>query len=380
MTNERPPGQGGSTPSAADGRGGLGALSADARQLLQALHAGPGKERRHPRLRELYVSTFPDRAADGARDDHLAALLVELERAGALRRSKKAGPAPLPALVTLDRPRGPRRVLGGDLPVFHPALEAARDLRPGLLPGELEVIERINAFLVDQADAPVVARRERSFALFGDEKRLDVLRRSVRFARFVEDELLRCVDTPLPFAWVRVRQRDDARLLIVENSATFDSLAVVLDDVADPPFDIVVWGAGGAIRDTLPFARRLPEHAGIARVASIAYFGDLDPPGVQIAVEAARVAATLHLPPVRASTGLYRALAAASPAPYGSAYRPYTPVELEWLPPDVARRAVALHAARQRVPQEALDRSMLARLVSPQRSGTPPGSGPSEAT
>lgn len=100
---------------------------------------------------------------------------------------------------------------------------------------------------------------------------------------------------------------------------------MVLDRHSDPPYDIVVWGGGRTIEKRLPFAPRLPEHAEIDAVAGIAYFGDLNPPGVEIAVRAAGIAAELRLPPVRPAVELYRALLDAGTAPYGPDYRVYVP-------------------------------------------------------
>lgn len=347
-------------PAGTDGSG----AGPEARALLARLRRDGGVRRDLAALRTSFVETFPEYATDADRDKRLARLLVELEHAGEIARYKSGGGPVLPAGARLLETKSVDRTPGRQLPVLHRALDAARGERTGWTADEVAVLERLSNFLRDEPDVAVIARRERSFRLFGHEKRLDALR-ATRFGRLglVDDALLRCVDTPPPFAWVRVAGPPRARLLIVENSATFDSLALVLEAHPDPAYDIVVWGGGRGIEKTLPFARRLPEHAAIAAIESMHYCGDLDPPGVKIASNAAALASELDLPPLRPAAELYAALVVADPAPYLADYAPYDAAGLAWLPPDVGRASAALHAERLRVPQEALDRTALERVL-----------------
>lgn len=345
-------------------------LGPDAAALLKQLRGAGGVRRDGAALRSAFVETFPEHATDADKDVRLARLLDELEHAGGLTQAKRQRGSTLPPSAQLVRDLlAGSRTPGRHLPVLHPDLGAARTATTGWTADEVATLKRLSRFLRDEPGAPVIARRERSFQLFGDEKRLDVLR-GRRFGKLglVDDERLRCVDTPLPFAWVRVGRRLAVQLLIVENSATFDSLALVLGARCDPPYDIVVWGGGGAIERTLPFAARLPEHAGTGPVSAISYYGDLDPTGVEIPVRADRVARTLGLPPVRPAIELYRALLNARAAPHTKRYSPYSEAALAWLPRDVASLAERLHARGHRVPQEAVDRHELARVL---RSGAP---------
>ncbi len=342
----------------------------DAAALLERLRGDTRVRRDVTALRTAFADAFPEYRTEGDKDERLARLLEELEGAGELQRSRRRSGPILPASVQMRRlARSSRRIPARSLPVLHSALRAARTELRGYTADEVTVLERLSRFLQEHPDAPEIARRERSFQLFRDERRLDALRKT-RFGRLglVDDDLLRCADTPLPFPWVRVGRRRDARMLIVENSATFDSLAVVLEQHSDPPYDIVVWGGGETIEKRLPFTRRLPEHAGIDAIEQIFYFGDLDPPGVRIAAQTARIASALELPPVRPAVELYRALLDTGAAPYSSAYRAYAPGELAWLPTDVAESARRLHARGLRVPQEALDRAQLPQAL---RAATP---------
>jgi hypothetical protein len=341
-------------------------LSPDAQDLLAELRQAQLVRRDQGDLRAALLKVRPQLETDPEKDVVLERLLAELEGTGMLRAH--AGPRTngLPRSVALafERPTRTALVPGNTLPPLHRRLRAARDVT-NWRADEVTVLSIVSRFLASSSpETPEVARRERSYELFGDEKALDRLQKA-RLGRLdlVSDELLRCVDTPLPFAWVRVSGRSDAALLIVENSATFDSIATVLDGSSSPRYDVIVSGGGQTILRTLPFALRLAAHAGIARVRAMAYFGDLDPPGLQIAMGAVRVASEAGLPTLGAAEELYLALANANPAPFDKRHKPYTEEQLDWLPTAVAARAQAAFEAGRRFPQEALDRQALRSLL-----------------
>lgn len=105
-----------------------------------------------------------------------------------------------------------------------------------------------------------------------------------------------------------------------------------------------VAGAGGAFRRSVRYTAELGREVG-----EVAYLGDLDPAGVRIAADAARIAAARGLPPVRAFAHGHRAMLGAARR-FGHAKgwprrsRPGRELveELEFLPRDVRDEVKAI--------------------------------------
>lgn len=171
--------------------------------------------------------------------------------------------------------------------------------------GQFEQLRRINSWLAGAHSAPVVPHRIRSAEILGDEKALDTLSKTVLFKDGrLSFDLLRCQRIPPPLPAAPVGEGPD--VLIVENS---DSYWYAVEQLRVHPghsVGAVIWGSG----DTFPL--QVPalgvDVAGRGPVTGTAwYWGDLDPKGVRIAVDAARVAAAHGVAPIRVPVELWAA-------------------------------------------------------------------------
>jgi hypothetical protein len=204
----------------------------------------------------------------------------------------------LPRFITIPAPEP--RTPSAARTVWHPALSWAAGLAVG--PTHRPILEKINQWLFHQRDELVVPLRERSLEILGDEKALDRLQTTSLFGPDrLTLALLRARRVALPMHTVRVG--DGPILLVVENSDTFDSLRTVLTR-APGRVRLVAWGAGTA------FGASVASIATMPGVEEVAYFGDLDARGLQIPVNASKLATVLGLPDIRPADGLYTALRA----------------------------------------------------------------------
>ncbi len=307
----------------------------------------------------------PDRRRD------LASALERAAAAGAIRLPSPANrklwererEPPLPVWVRPVRP-GPARATGAKR-VWHPTIAAAiARVDPGVrLPAGLDALDDwLKSAAHGAAPLPV---RERSYEIFGGEKRLEVLLGS-RFC--VEGGLsaddLRCYRVMEPFV-MKGFDPSAADAIALENLATYDS---VVRTVATRPQGMttpaaVIFGSGNQfVRTCESLPARLPQ------VRRLIYFGDLDPEGLMIALNVRRALAP-----------------GVAVVPWASAYdvllaRRATPVE-----PLDPRRAEALSrffddgplrvriaetlARGARIPQEAVSRVELEHLLARDRNG-----------
>jgi hypothetical protein len=233
----------------------------------------------------------------------LADALTELERAellelaakGSWDRSQKPH---LPKFVTLPKaePRPPAKRI-----IWHHRLSWVPDVR--VTSAQRAHLVRLNTWLHQhyRQDLPVIPHRERSVKIFGNEKILDKLMTTSLFA---EDRLclsmLGARRVAPRFTFEIVSSGD--RLLIVENSDTFDSLVMALTG-RPGRVGIVGWGAGGGFEQSVLSIPRLgrPIH-------DVRYFGDFDAKGLQIPSNANVLAGAEGLPPIQPASGLYKAL------------------------------------------------------------------------
>jgi hypothetical protein len=163
----------------------------------------------------------------------------------------------------------------------------------------------VNSWLVHRSPATlVVPHRERSLQVFGNEKRLDVLRNTRLFTPGVLSfELLSCEWIPPQLAWTRTSSSPVA--LAVENAATYYSLVQVLR--GDPgPVGVVAYGGGNAFTKMVA---GLSDPA-VGPVSRLLYFGDLDATGLEIPQRTAAEARRCGLPAPEPALGLYRLLLA----------------------------------------------------------------------
>ena len=209
--------------------------------------------------------------------------LRTLEREGVADLPKwgwdTSGSPALPRTATLRDTVPERRVRTPH--AWLPALAFAADERHPVRRSDLQAI---NAFLVSVRgrESIAVPTRERSLQIFGDEKRLDDLRKGERalFEGRVTLDDLGCypVAPPLPYATppTRVPGRP---ILVLENYHSYDSFyrwnrEAVL-------YAAIAYGGGNAFRQG---AGNLDALIDRAQAAGAMYLGDLDPAGVRILI------------------------------------------------------------------------------------------------
>jgi hypothetical protein len=120
--------------------------------------------------------------------------------------------------------------------------------------------------------------KERSLEIFGDEKRLDMLRGSALFdeGRLSLDSL-RCFVAVEPLGWER-GPSPDKPVIVLENAATWHSYCRWNRERS--LFSAVVYGGGNRFMDSVTSLEIIFRELGGPR--PVHYFGDLDPQGLRI--------------------------------------------------------------------------------------------------
>jgi hypothetical protein len=335
-------------------------LSADAERLLAAL---TGSRTRWPLddLEGQYLRAAPHMRERPERRRELAALLDELAEAGSVRpsvRQDRTAMPPLPLFVDVVAPasgatgrpeaRGRR---------WRPELAGVLALQPRPTPAELRVLRQVDRWLVRHGDrAPAAGSRERSLAVFADERLLDDrLRHSRLFTSgLLSDDLLRA--RRIAPGLVTERVGGAPGVLVVESPDTFRAVAGVLAGVRRSPVGLVAWGAGIAFEQSCEALLGLTV-PGAGAVRRCWYFGSIDPGGLRIPARAAALVAPLPLHPARP---LYELLLDRDRRAGGrERMHQDTRAHLRWLGEPLAARARSVLASHSRLPQEALTAEVL---------------------
>lgn len=201
----------------------------------------------------------------------------------------------------------------------------------------------LNTWLARRTSDDIVPMRVRSAEIFADEKALDTL---IKTGLFGPDrlswELLGCRRYPPPLTVTRTG--DGPGLLVVENS---DAYWVVLDAAGaiDGPVGRVAFGSGRGFEQSIYAVAEDPE-----RPKRLWYWGDLDPDGIAIPTQAAKVAATLGLPALQPARALWAAMAELSGTAAGKVI--WTATAGTWLGDELWAATARVRAAGARVAQE----------------------------
>jgi len=176
------------------------------------------------------------------------------------------------------------------------------EVRPLVALADLQSMNEF--FRTGGRERPMVPIKERSLQLFGDEKRLDALRESALFQPGrLSLELLRCEIVGEPFGWKR-GPRDTGVTLVIENAATWHSYSRWNEQ--RQLFSAVVYGCGNRFADSTRYLRDIL--AELAAPQRVLYFGDLDPQGLRIPIEATAKALRMGMPPVEPDFWSYQHL------------------------------------------------------------------------
>jgi hypothetical protein len=295
--------------------------------------------------------------------ERLLAAIRELEAAGAITLPRgangwEAAPRPaLPRWVARPAAAEPARVL-------EPAVAWHADLSwvPAFLAAdrpsaaERSLLRAVNGFLGAGGSNVVVPLRERSLQLTGDEKMLDTVSRGRLFTPGrLSLELLSAARVSPPL--IRQEVGTGPVLLLVENYATYHSLTATLP--ADGEAGAIIYSAGNTLGVVLTAIADRGE-----RPEALAYFGDLDVRGLEIAAAGARLAAELGLPPLNPAEWLYRLLLDhGRPAPASTYPGPAKArAAVTWLPAVLRDPVLDVLIAGNRLAQEAVGQELLTRV------------------
>ena len=337
-------------------------LSPLAGTLRAAVTSSRGTRIAMERLRQAALAADLSLAGSPDGRARLAEALDELHRHGMITLPKTDSAwdhlprPPLPRWVA--RPPAartsptPERVIGWHATLsWVPAFLATE--KP--TPAERSLLRAVNAFLAAGASAVVVPLRERSLQVTGDEKTLDTMSRGRLFTpERLTLQLLRARRASPPL--VRSRVGSGPVTLLVENYATYDSLVTALP--SDASVGEVVYSAGNTLGVVLVAL------AEAERPAALAYFGDLDVRGLEIAAAGAQLAAELALPQLKPAEALYRLLlehgrpATVESLPQAGRVR----AAVEWLPDQVRPYALDVLLSGRRLAQEAVGLEVLLRM------------------
>jgi len=307
-------------------------------------------------LWEMWAAAAPRLLGSPAQAAELAEALTELERRQIVELPKRAWDRsttpPLPRSVRVSETRpAPRKRQWLSYPWCR-ELGWASSLT-FLEQNLFDDLVAIDHWLRHRAPtAPVVPMRYRSAEIFGDEKRLEVLARSSLFREGrLTLELLACVRRPPPLPAAAVGAGPD--VLVVENSDPFWAAVEVLSQHdAEHPVGAVVWGSGNSFPSQV--GSLAADVAGRGPVTgSIWYWGDLDPPGITIATNAAATAAELNMPPVEPAHALWETMAD-HPAQAAGHHQWPTTFDRHWLGKPLWDRFAHIRSKNARVAQESI--------------------------
>lgn len=303
------------------------------------------------------LATSPDRRA------RLAAVIEELLAAGVIQVSRALERTEMPSLprfiIPLDRVNDPP--VGYEASSYAWRPELAWAARLPIRRSEFDALRAIQVFLRDQeATGPIVPTGERSLELFGDEKRLDVLRRNRRLfsAGRLSLQMLRTRSFSPPFAYRRVGAGPVA--LVLENVATYHS--VLTNVPRDGPIGLVIFGAGGNFSASVSYLVELAMEGPASAIREIRYFGDLDRRGLEIPIAADAAGREAGLPAVRPAVGLWTRLL------HVGVRSAHPPVDAQtadqliaWLPLPLRAGARQILISGARLAQEAVGTDLLGR-------------------
>lgn len=177
--------------------------------------------------------------------------------------------------------------------------------RVGVAPEDLL---KLNEFLLNcRTSQSVVPIKERSLEIFGDEKRLDALLSTSLFraGRLDIKTDLQCEIIGEPLGWKRgPAESSEQSIIVIENAGTWHSYCRWNSERKF--FSAVVYGCGNRFVDGSRYLRDIFAELGAPR--RVFYFGDLDPQGLLIPLEASNRAKAAGLPDIEPHLWSYREL------------------------------------------------------------------------
>jgi hypothetical protein len=295
----------------------------------------------------VFLQWRPELATAVSKRAELARWIEQARETGAFKLPKgkrlydRTASPPLPAWIAFPIERNETELFDHRAYPWHPVMAFVASL-PRL--GNADDALAINRFLVADRSPPRAPSKERSYEIFGDEKRLAAVLGGILGSGLTQ-EALNCF-TPDFIPVHRGGALHSDRVLVVENEATFDSFCHW--NSANPTWHTVVFGRGlevwkaeSFLRETWPVKTRFE------------YFGDFDQEGVCIAHRLANLLGRTgrHLRPLLLA---YRFLSQQAPRPDAKEHATDWPMAVQWLGDgEIIALASTIFAANQRVAQEA---------------------------
>ncbi len=251
-----------------------------------------------------------------------------------------------------------------------------------------EILQSIDRYLVETAGKePRVwdTVNERSFALTGDEKFLSSAAGTKLLSRInVSLDALHCYKVAEPFFYRQLSgggdtvSRDLIYGLIIENKDTFETFSSLQQSGylrLSPPLDLIIYGEGNKITGSWSFLDSIPWICD--KKATLFYFGDLDPEGINIycrllsAVDKCNLdpggAAVKVIPEIKLAESLYYLMLRQGMGRVLE--KQITQFDMGNLkiacanfPPDLREGIISLWTAGHMIPQEALSASRMAEI------------------
>lgn len=269
----------------------------------------------------------------------------------------------LPQMVTRIEQRAAVDESWRSLP-WHPRLVWVPDL-PRLSADQVAFLRRVHKGLVEGWFARPAPLRYRSLQLTGDDKRLEALVGTAFFAEGrLSLEMIGAYTVMLPLAWERVQE--GGRVIVFENKEPFIVARTALQEMQDPPYDIVAYGGGRGFEQSVAHLATID-----TGVTALDYVGDLDEPGLDIATRAAEAALrTVRLPPLRPAPGAHGVMLDAAEAlgqsngwPDADSRTSVSEEALAWVPASVRGRVEHVIRSRRRIPEEVLGPVEMRRML-----------------
>lgn len=226
-------------------------------------------------------------------------------------------------------------------------------------PRRIKILQDINDFMLSTRNKVLfpVPTKERSLHIFGDEKRLDSIRKGelTLFEGRVSLDDLMCypVAHPLPYEIPQKRVSGNP-ILVLENYHSYDSFRRWNQEAAH--YAAIAYGGGNAFRSTQQGVDNLDDLIECTAANGAFYIGDLDPVGAEILIgvnERRRADGRTILQP---HCGLYRwLLKNGHRRPLDNNHKIKEDlahrVGVEF-PADITESLIALWYGKQRIPQE----------------------------
>jgi hypothetical protein len=317
-------------------------------------------------LWQLWNSAAPRLNGDPQQAAALAAALNDIKDRGIIELPVTAWDRttspPLPCSVTVPLARRAARPCPWTQFPWCPQLGWVASL-PTLTDARFDDLVAVNTWLIQTRgdQTPIVPMRYRSAQLFGDEKRLENISRTNLFGvGRLSLELLSCVRIPPPLAAARVGDGPD--ILVVENSDPYWVAVKTLHSCPPHSVGVVAWGAGKSFPSQVPTLTVDVAGYGPAE-GTVWYWGDMDPDGLAIATEAARLSKSGGGPPIRPATRLWAAMAESPVQSAGTIDWTNAPGR-HWLGAELSARLDQVRTASGRVAQEAVPSTAIVEWTS----------------